>query len=123
MENNKVSNFFNTMSGLKEKVKSRIPESCTQIAERMHIRRQNEHEMGTFRTFAHPDGTMGQHQTNQIYGEYQETAEGSNGYYNTGGEGEIDIHTGMSGKISAWQAGWNVTNAIQVTQTTIMQQC
>lgn len=129
----KVANIFNAFSGLKEKVRSRIPENVTEAAERLRInRRPNEqHEMGTFRSFEHPDGTMapgagpgmvpgyggvgggGQ----QMYSEYTEGGEqqfnGNPFLTDNGAVGEIDPHTGLSGKISAWQAGWNVTNAIQ----------
>jgi len=111
----KVSNLFTAWSGFKEKIKSRIPESCSEIAERVHINtRRDEHEMGTFKSYDRQDGIPAA----TTYGEYQE-GDQSNGYYNTG-EGApapIDPHTGTSGKISAWQAGWNVTNAIQVLST------
>lgn len=118
---NKVSNFFNNnLPVLKERIKSKLPEKCQRTMEKMSINQPggNTHEMGTFRTFEAPDGTM---VGPGNYSEYQEGMGGGggddgNGYYNNGGPDELfDPHTGCSSsaKISAWQAGWNVTNAIQ----------
>lgn len=107
----KISNLFNSWSTLKERVRSKIPERYTEAMENMKINkgRRDEHEMGTFKSFDKPAGYQG---------EYQEGTDLSNGYYGPGeqipGQAQFDIHTGTSGKISAWQAGWNVTNAIQV---------
>lgn len=123
---NKVNNFFQNLPNLKERIKSRIPESCTQMAEKIGInQRENEHEMGTFRTFERPDGTMGSmppgNNNNNPFCEYQEGTDvdgigddggGGGGYY--GKQEMIDPHTGLgASKITSWQAGWNVTNAIQ----------
>lgn len=116
----KVSNVFNVLSGFKEKVRSRIPGSCSEAAERMHIntgRPRDEHEMGTFKSFDRPDGSMAPGQYGE-YGEYQGGGGPNNGNPFLNGTDEmsqIDPHTGLSGKITAWQAGWNVTNAIQVS--------
>lgn len=108
----KVSNWVNSLSGFKEKIKSRLPESCTEIAEKVHFNRNaGEHEMGTFKTFERPDGTLA---SGPEYGEYQDGGGPPNGHFGNGGEEQYDVHTGSCGKISAWQAGWNVTNAIQV---------
>lgn len=127
----KVANLFNAFSGLKEKVRSRIPEKVTETAERLRINRRpdEQHEMGTFRNFegvapgvGGPGGVPGYGGIGagggQMYSEYTEGGEqqfnGNPFITDNGTAGEIDPHTGMSGKISAWQAGWNVTNAIQV---------
>lgn len=107
----KVSNWVNSLSGFKEKIKSRLPGSCTEIAEKVHFNRNaGEHEMGTFKTFERPDGTLA---SGPEYGEYQDGGGPPNGHFGNGGEEQYDVHTGSCGKISAWQAGWNVTNAIQ----------
>ena len=115
----KVASLFSSFSGIKERIKSKIPEQYVEAAERIAIRgggaaAPNEHhEMGTFKTFERPDGTLGGPDDYQDY-------PGNNGSGNpflfnpNETSGEIDPHTGTSGKISAWQAGWNVTNAIQV---------
>lgn len=115
----KVSNLFNSWGEFKEKVKSKIPERYTEAAEKIRINRRRstnrstEHEMGTFKSFDRPENP---NPFVEGFSEYQEGGEGqSNGYYGTTGDLEqYDAHTGCRGKISAWQAGWNVTNAIQV---------
>lgn len=117
--NDKVSNLVNQWSSLKERVRSKIPESCTEAVDKIRGRRGDEHEMGTFRTFEPTNQMPGDGGFNQTIGSgFVEYQEGANGYY----EGQqpppphlsYDPHTGTSGKISAWQAGWNITNAIQV---------
>lgn len=121
----KVSNLFNSWSQFKEKVRNRIPESCTEATEKIRINRRrserDEHEMGTFKSFEKPENAG--NPFTEGFSEYQEGGDmPSNGYYNTTGEiQEYDVHTGCSGKISAWQAGWNVTNAIQVRTCTIVK--
>ncbi|KAH9423544.1 hypothetical protein DERP_003825 [Dermatophagoides pteronyssinus] len=116
--NDKVSNLVNQWSSLKERVRSKIPESCTEAVDKIRGRRGDEHEMGTFRTFEPTNQMAGDGGFNQTIGSgFVEYQEGANGYY----EGQqpppphlsYDPHTGTSGKISAWQAGWNITNAIQ----------
>lgn len=73
-----------------------------------------QHEMSAFKSFDKPDVNT------SLQGEYDEL--GEHGFKANRSvdvvEGEFNEYGGdPRNKISAWQAGWNVTNAIQVKLT------
>ncbi|CAG2102170.1 unnamed protein product [Medioppia subpectinata] len=113
----KLGQLIDVWHTIHDKVQSHLPASCTEGGEKVQINRQGhsrgEHEMASFRTFERSDG---QTAPPEGYGEYSEMDEYEgkmNGMVNNEGTAEF-CEGGQPGvMISEWQAGWNVTNAIQ----------
>lgn len=110
-------------SGVWFEVRSRVIEACpclkaSTASERANIRAElgargsgaggGEHEMSSFRSFERPDGVLGPEGEPQ-YDEYGNVIQMQNGM-NT----DLMQQEKIESKINEWQAGWNVTNAIQV---------
>ncbi|XP_054154488.1 vesicular inhibitory amino acid transporter-like [Oppia nitens] len=73
--------------------------------------------MASFRSFDRPDGQMGAEGEYSEMDEYEGKMNGmvnnEQGFGGGGGGGEFEGGGKPGAKISEWQAGWNVTNAIQ----------
>lgn len=116
----KVGQVIDLYHTIREKIQTNVPSSCGEAAERIHFTRhghgQTDHELSSFKSFDKPPENIVGPSAFTEFGEADEYEPGKmNGTINEGRTGEFD-EEGFSrfNKISAWQAGWNVTNAIQV---------
>ncbi|KAL3183858.1 hypothetical protein MRX96_033469 [Rhipicephalus microplus] len=99
------------LTGFIQKAKSYMPSACGEdnSGEQLHFAKQeNDTELSNFQGLGAGSGEGG---------EFAETTltEGVNGLGPQRSVDVVDEFGGREGeKISEWQAGWNVTNAIQV---------
>ncbi len=116
----KLGQLLNAWHTIKDKVETNLPSSCGDAAEKLHFNRhghsRGDHEMASFRSFDRPEGAVGPSGGFSEFSELDEYDSGKmNGMINNEGMTEFGGGGGKPGaKISEWQAGWNVTNAIQV---------
>ena len=116
----KLGQLIDIWHTVQDKVQSHLPSACAEAAEKVHFNRhghgRGEHEMSSFRSFDRPDGQMGGPEGfTEFNGEMDEYDPSKmNGMLSEGG-GEFEGGGKPGAKISEWQAGWNVTNAIQVS--------
>ncbi|RWS06257.1 vesicular inhibitory amino acid transporter-like protein [Dinothrombium tinctorium] len=102
-----LDQMLNAWYTVQEKAKIYCPCFSEGPSESSHINRQGEHEMSSFRSFDAPDYTR---QAGEEFQEYDEFEADKVTQMDTGFS-EHGVEPGA--KISEWQAGWNVTNAIQ----------
>lgn len=110
-----LGQLVNIWHTLQDKIQTHLPSACQEAAEKIHFSRhghgQGDHEMASFRSFDRPEGAGGPSQGYSEFGEVDECdTEKMNGMIH----GEFGEGGKPGAKISEWQAGWNVTNAIQV---------
>lgn len=117
---NWLGQLVNICQTLCDKVQANLPSACGEAAERVRFSQHGhgpgpgpaDHEMSSFRSFEKPEGVSGPSGAftefgGQPAGEYETCMNGPVGEIGEGG-----LKPGV--KISEWQAGWNITNAIQV---------
>ena len=116
----KLGQLIDAWHTIQDKVQSHLPSACAEGVEKVHFNRhghsRGDHEMASFRSFDRPDGQTGMAEVStEFTGEMDEYDQSKmNGMIGNECTGEFGEGGKPGAKISEWQAGWNVTNAIQV---------
>lgn len=100
---------------LQEKVRANMPSACAEAAAKMGMGgAAGEHEMSSYKTSEQPEGQF-EAEYDEATGEFvrRPVAQAS-----IAQDGEFDEFGGA--KLTEWQAGWNVTNAIQVISSSFV---